>query len=343
MRAPLALTAALAFAACASPDDGFVDYRLFAMGTWVDVTLPAAAIEQHADLIAGIEAELRAFERDYYAWSDGELAALNRALTEGRPFAASDDMTALLETARRIAAASGGAFDPGIGALVERWGFHASDAATGPPPTSAEIGELLAASGSLADIVISGNEIRGNGRRFVLDLGGIAKGYAVDKLVDELAARGIASALVNAGGDLRVLGARGERPWRIGIQAPRGDELLGAIVLPPGQAAFTSGDYERFAEIDGQRAHHIIDPRSGRPAVHTQAVTVVASDAVLADAAATALFVAGPDDWQRTADRLGIAAVLRVDASGRIEMTPAMRDLFQVNAALESDILVLGI
>jgi len=193
--------------------------------------------------------------------------------------------------------------------------------------------------------MIDGTRIRAPGlaaapaaRRYTLDLGGIAKGAAVDAVVAELESAGIAPALVNAGGDLRVIGTRPDRRWRIGIQAPRGDGLLGVIELDAGEAAFTSGDYERYYELDGQRLHHIIDPRTGYPVTHTRAVTVIAADGTTADAAATALFVAGPE-WQRLAAALGVTAALRVDAGGSIEMTAEMRDRFQASAANESDII----
>lgn len=349
----------LLLAGCRPAEDGLVGYRLVAMATWVDLTLPADAVEREPGLVATIEQELRRFERDYYAWSDGELAALNRALTDSGRFESSTALAALLATSQRIAQTADGAFDPGVGTLVELWGFHQderSDAesepsdARGEPsagaPDDEAIAELLAASGSIGDLVIEANRIsvapsrdRGNARRFTLDLGGIAKGAAVDRVVALLESAGVEAALVNAGGDLRVVGAHSDRAWRVGIAAPRGGGVLGAIELEPYEAAFTSGDYERYFEQDGERLHHILDPRTGRPVTHTRALTVIALDGTLADAAATALFVAGPGAWREMARALGIEAVLRVDASGAIEMTDAMRDRFQPGTEAASDII----
>jgi thiamine biosynthesis lipoprotein len=140
-----------------------------------------------------------------------------------------------------------------------------------------------------------------------------------------ITAAGVRDALVNAGGDLRATGSRGERPWRIGIQAPRGEGELGVIALADGEAAFTSGDYERFRDENGHRLHHLLDPLTGRPAEHTQAVTVIADNGTLADAAATAIFVAGPERWREVAKALGVALALRVDSDGQVSMTDAMR------------------
>jgi thiamine biosynthesis lipoprotein len=337
-RFALPVVAALVVAGCRGTGDELVTHRLFAMATWVDVSLPEDATRREPGLIRQIEAELRAFERDYYAWGDGELSQLNRALTETGEFEASEALAALLLRSQQIAAVTGGAFDPGVGALVERWGFATGEPAAEPPPDRA-ITVLLDSAGSIAEIRIAGTRISGGGKRYTLDLGGIAKGAAVDRIIEILRTHDAVPALVNAGGDLGVLGQRADRNWRIGIQAPRGDGVLGAIELYAGEAAFTSGDYERYFERDGERLHHILDPRTGYPASHTRAITVIATDGTTADAAATALFVAGPDEWRTMADALGLAAVLRVDADGGIEMTDAMRDRFQPSSEVSSDII----
>src|SRR5690606_23258615 len=246
---------------------------------------------------------------------------LNRALADGREAAVSPEMAALLREAKRLSAASGGAFDPGIGALVERYGFHDA-AADARAPTPAELEAWRAAGASIAAVEIDGARITAR-KPVLLDLGGIAKGAAVDRIVEMLGRHGITDALVNAGGDLRVLGDRDGRPWRIGIQDPRADDVVGVIELEDGEAAFTSGDYERYVEQGGQRLHHILDPRTGRPADETRAVTVIAQSGVLADAAATALFVAG-DGWADVAKSLDVDAVLRVGANGEVEATETM-------------------
>jgi thiamine biosynthesis lipoprotein len=353
----LAGLALLALAGCGRNPDALVDYRLLAMATSVELRLPADGKAEHPGLLASLGAELEAFGTDYYAWADGELARINRELTATGESVASEGMASVLGTSLAVAEASDGAFDPGVGALVELWGFNDGDPPVSPPPDAA-IDAALARAGSIRDLVIAGTRIAvaasavaaptvaapaaAPGRRFTLDLGGIAKGTAVDRIVAALEARAIAPALVNAGGDLRVIGTPADRSWRIGIQAPRAGALLGTLRLEAGEAAFTSGDYERYFDRDGERLHHILDPRTGRPVRHTQAVTVIAANGTLADAAATALFVAGPDDWRALATRLGLTAVLRVDADGSIEMTASMRDRFQESSARPSDIIAAG-
>lgn len=338
---PVALAAlgSILLAACTSGENEFVEQRLFAMGTSVDVVIVTPDAASARDAIDSVEKMLRQFERDYYAWADGELAALNSALQAGQAFEVSEALGALLADAKRLSALSDGTFDPGVGRLIEAWGFHSTLEPPTRPPAADEIVKLAESSAGIAALEIEGRRIRAGTSGVMLDLGGIAKGYAIDLILDMLARDGITDAMVNAGGDVRVAGRAGERAWRVGVQSPRSDGLLGVVELADGEAVFTSGDYERYYESPEGRKHHLLDPATGEPAAHTQAVTVIARDGVTADAAATALFVAGPDRWLPIARRLGIESALRVDASGRIEATVPMRDRLQISPEAGSDIL----
>jgi thiamine biosynthesis lipoprotein len=336
------MAAALASAGCRDAGGDVVSYRLFAMGTSVELTAPASAAAALDSAMTDVETLLGAFERDYYAWGDGELAALNAALAEGTSFDVSNELAALLVRARDLAALSDGTFEPGVAPLVEAWGFHDASALPVDPPSAATIAAILDTYAGIAAVRIEGSRISAPQGPVRLDLGGIAKGRAVDRIVDLLAEHGMTDVLVDAGGDLRVLGHPPGRRWRIGIQAPRAEHTLGTIELGDGEAAFTSGDYERFYDTQSGRRHHLIDPGTGYPATHTQAVTVVAKDGTTADAAATALFVAGPDRWRDIARALGVTCVLRVDASGTLEVTQAMRDRLQISPEYPSDIIAAG-
>ena len=317
--------------------------RIYSMGTWVDVSIrdaPAATAEAAVD---EIETLLRTFERDYYAWAPGQLADLNTRISNDEPALVSAELAALLREAQRLSAISGGTFEPGLGALIELWGFQSPLAARSSPPPRTDIDQRLATA-EISALRINGTTIVSETPGLFLDLGGIAKGAAVDAIIATLRDREIEHALVNAGGDLRVIGrtsgAEGERPWLVGIRSPRGSGLLGSIALEGNEAAFTSGDYERFFEVDGSRLHHILDPTTGYPVDHTQAVTVIASNGTLADAAATAIFVAGPARWRETARALGVDSVLRVDAGGNLEMTNSMQDRLTPASEADSDIIM---
>jgi thiamine biosynthesis lipoprotein len=284
------------------------------MATWVDLDIRGLHGADSAAAISATEDLLRRYERDYYAWTPGELADVNAAIRRGESFMASQGMAELLTESQRLSELSDGFFEPGLGGLVELWGFHSSAHPRPHPPHRDEIESLLGADSRIASIRIENLQVTSQARGLTLDLGGIAKGAAVDAVVDVLRERGIANALVNAGGDLRVIGYAGtetnERFWRVGVRHPRKQELLGVLELADGDAAFTSGDYERNYDHEGKRLHHILDPRTGHPVAHTQAVTVIAASGTLADAAATELFVAGPERWRE------LALALDVEANG---------------------------
>jgi len=332
----------LGLASCANDQPNVASLRLYAMGTWVNLSY--IPVDSRLDVGSEIEAALREFERDYYAWAPGQLATLNRQLNAGETATVTPELAGLLGRAQEISALSGGSFEPAVGALVELWGFHSSMDTAATPPPDEQITHRLASLGSIATLRIEGTQIQADATEMTLDLGGIAKGFAVDMLVNLLSERGIEHALVNAGGDLRVLGRAGgtneNRAWRVGVQHPRDAGLLGVIELQSGESAFTSGDYERFYEFEGERLHHIIDPQTGYPVTHTQAVTVIADDGVTADAAATALFVAGPDAWSDIARALGINYVLRVAADGTVQLSEPMNERLNQARGTESDIMM---
>ncbi|HEX9875111.1 MAG TPA: FAD:protein FMN transferase [Gammaproteobacteria bacterium] len=343
INASLALVCVSALCCARPPADGVLRERLLAMGTWVDIVAVLPVAREPRAVLADIEGLLRSFERDYYPWADGELAALNRAIAAGESHIASPELAALLEQAQTLSARSDGLFEPGLGALVELWGFHAGSRADQRLPSNAAIERLLTGRPGIEALKLVGRRVSADGTSLMLDLGGIAKGVAVGRVLSLLERRGFRDALVNAGGDLaaigRAAGGEAERRWRIGIRHPRQDSLLGVVELDSGEAAFTSGDYERYFDYQGRRWHHILDPETGRPVSHTQALTVIDTDPVTADAAATALFVAGPDRWRGIANELGVDCVLRVDASGEIEMTDAMSARFRSQAG-NHDILI---
>jgi thiamine biosynthesis lipoprotein len=160
-----------------------------------------------------------------------------------------------------------------------------------------------------------------------LDLGGIAKGFAAQEAQAVLKAHGIDRALVAAAGDIVVTGPPpGRDGWRVGIAPLDPTQPPGRILIVANAAVSTSGDAERFVVIEGKRYGHIIDPRTGYPGREVLSATVVHEDGSVADAAATALVVAGMRDWQRIARQMGLKLVMVVDQAGEVHMPPAMAD-----------------
>jgi len=321
------LLLAVALMGC-TPADTPVHHREFLVfGTLVELTI--YGVDEDTVNKAGrlIEWETLDMHRRWHAWEPGELQQLNEHLAQSRDYKAPTDIIALIREANRLSELSHGLFNPTIGRLVDLWGFHASNFDGLEPPSAMAVQALVDQQPTVADVSINAQVIHTTNPAVKYDLGGIAKGYAIDRMMERLTAMGIKDAILNTGGDLRFIGQPGDRHWRIGIRHPRkAGEVLATIELDGEASVFTSGDYERFYEADSHRYHHIIDPRSGYPVTGTRSVTVIHPLATTADAAATALFVAGPDEWPAIAADMGIKQVLRVDHEGTIFLTPAMRE-----------------
>jgi len=267
--------------------------------------------------------------RDWHAWEPGRLVDINKAFAAGMQATADADIVEMIRRSQYLETATGGRFNPAIGALIDLWGFHTSDfPIEGPPPSEEQISAILDGHPSTHDIHIDGLEVGSDNPAVQLDFGGIAKGYAVDLTIARLRAMGIDNAIVNAGGDLRAIGAHGDRPWRVAVRKPGGGNV-GSVQVHGDEAIFTSGNYERFRQDQTKRYPHILDPGTGWPAKDIASATVITEEGIVADAAATALVVAGLDGWPEVARALQLQQVAVVDADGTVYLTPAMDERLQ--------------
>jgi thiamine biosynthesis lipoprotein len=309
-----------------------VGQEAYVFGTRVELLVWGAAEAQAHAAMGEVLREFDRLHRTYHAWQPSELTALNDAIAAGRPHEVSAELADLIRTAQTLSAQGDHLFDPGIGRLVALWGFHSDEFKPVLPDTQA-LAKLVAAQPSIAHLKVTGRRIASADFSVALDFGGYLKGVALDRAAGILKARGIANALVNIGGNVLALGKKGEQPWRVGIRHPRAEATGGAplatLELRDGEAIGTSGDYQRFFELDGRRYSHLIDPRTGAPAVGTQALTILippGPDAGMrSDVLSKPLFVAGAD-WPALAKKLDVAQVLRVDATGKITVTAAMKE-----------------
>ena len=252
---------------------------------------------------------------------------------------ASEEIVDMVRRSQDLEARTGGRFNPTIGGLIGLWGFHTSTyPIIGPPPDRERIDELLALRPSSSDIRIEGLSLSSSNRAAQLDFGGIAKGYAIDIACRLIREAGVENAIVNAGGDLRAFGSHGERPWRIAVRAPGGG-IVGSLEAGADEAIFTSGNYERFRQENEQRYPHILDPRTGWPVEDLASVTVITDEGTLADAAATALIVAGLDEWQQVARSLGLEQVMMIDESGKVYQTARMAKRIELQEGVEFEIV----
>jgi FAD:protein FMN transferase len=263
------------------------------MGTYATVSVPAdekSMLTVCADDAKSVFSEL---EKTLTVYDPGsEISRLNAAAGRS-PVAVSGHTRRMLRLSRQYGELSGGAFDVTVSPLIQLWGFSGGQA---PVRRHAPeiVAEVLTRTG-YHHLAIEGETAFLDTAGMSVDLGGIAKGYAVDVCFERLTRKKIPNVMVNLGGNLRCNGvARAGRPWNIGVQNPFEDgEIVGTIGLTGGRAVATSGNYERFVVIDGKRYAHIIDPRSGFPVEGMAGVTVISGKAVEADALSTALYVAG--------------------------------------------------
>jgi len=238
---------------------------------------------------------------------DSELSRVNREAANG-PVEVSDSLFTVLQQALRISELSHGAFDISFGSIGYLYDFRARQ-----QPSDEELAEGLAKV-NYRSVVLdpSANTVRFLDEGVRLDLGGIAKGYTVDRGIDILKSFGIRHARLSAGGDLRLLGDKRGKPWIVGIRDPR-SESRNAMVLPlTNVAVSTSGDYERFFFDDNnERVHHILSPATGKPAKGVQSVTILGDDSITTDGLSTAVFVLGAAKGLEMVNRLkGIDAVI---------------------------------
>jgi thiamine biosynthesis lipoprotein len=280
---------------------------------------------------AAFAAAFGAFERVedvMNEWRPGSpLGRVNAGAGHPTPIAIPADLCQVLQIGIDGARRTGGLFDPTWAALRGLWSFDPSHRGSVPEP-----GALARACRDVdyRRVVIApaaeGCAVRLPRPGMRLGLGGLAKGWGVDRAVDRLHWKGLTNFFVQAGGDLYAAGRRGNRPWIVGIRDPRGgpDDLLGNVELS--DAAFsTSGDYERWFEVQGVRYHHIIDPRTCAPATASRQSTVLAKTATAAEILTKATFILGGEAGLALASR-NDAAVVLVDAHGHIDASPSLAD-----------------
>jgi len=295
--APLFMIWVALFLGCQANPGGPYEERADIMGTTFTIKIDAPAGSVRPAARTAFQ-EIRRIDRLLSTYKpDSEISDVNRrAFTEA--VAVGEDFWHVVMASRKYFTLSGGSFDPSIRPLMQAWSLTAKQ---GRLPTEEELKKAL-------DLVDFGNvrldesthTVAFAREEMALDFGGIAKGYAVDRAIAVLESCGVTSAIVDAGGNFRAIGApRNRDRWQIGIRHPlRHDEIIARLPISEGAAA-TSGGYERFFEVEGKRYCHIMDPRTGQPVQAILSATVLAKSAMAADALSTSVFVLGADEGMR--------------------------------------------
>jgi thiamine biosynthesis lipoprotein len=327
----LVLAGAVA-SACRSapPAPVLVEQDRIAMGSSLRIAVWTADQAEAARAIDAVYAEFDRLENALSVWRDGsDVSRLNAAAGRG-PVAVGADLLDVLETAAEASRLTHGKFDITFGALAEVWKFdHDQDNRV---PTREEIAARLPLVDHTAvrvDRAAGTAEILRPGVR--VHLGGIGKGYAVDRSITLLRQGGFSDFLIQAGGDLYASGRRGDRPWRVGLHDPRGTEGATFATIELHDETFsTSGDYERFFIKDGVRYHHLLDPDAGEPARRCRSVSILARSALTADWASTGVFVLGPEPGMALIESLPDVEAVIVTADNDVRVSSGLKDRLKI-------------
>ncbi len=309
---------------CPSPSHSayLFKYHQVAMGTVVEITLVAE--EQDAAQKAASRAfqEIKRVEYLMNPWIESsDVTRINRSAGE-KGVNVSPETIEVIKRAQEVSKLSEGGFDITVGPLVQLWRKARE---RGMPPEMEEVKENLNLV-NFRDLKIHyGGNVSLRKKGMNIDLGGIAKGYAVDRAFELLKGLGFRNLVVNAGGDLRVGGSKSDGPWSIGVQHPRSPEKILARISVSDTALATSGDYEKFFIHQGKRYHHILNPKTGFPAEGCQSVTILHKEGTTADALATAIFVLGPEKGYALCQRLEGVDCLIVDKEGNVTLSPGLK------------------
>jgi len=292
------------------------------MGTRVEITARGADAQKLNQAVNKAFAEIKRIEEMMSEWEKGsELSRINRNAGK-KAIKVSPEILEIITQSIKFSQISRGAFDISWAVLAELWNFSREEPAIPQKEKVAEALKLVDYQNIAVDRENSTVLLKNKGMR--IGLGGIAKGYAVDRAIQALQQEGVKDAIVNAGGDLRVIGKKDGQPWRVGVQDPRErGNLLGVLEITDTSFA-SSGDYERYFIKDGFRYHHLLDPKTGFPAQECRSVTIICPSALRADALSTAVFVLGSVAGLELIEELFGAEVLIIDQEGRIIMSEGM-------------------
>lgn len=326
MRAILMLFLAAFLNSCSNHEPLF-HAQHYVFGTLVDISIYGETDSRAEAAVDNIIQQYTQLHQRLHAWQPSEMTAVNQAISNNETIAIKPDIAQMLKHVADLSVQSDGLFNPAIGQLVNTWGFH-TDQFVAQTINHSRIEQLVANNPQMSDLTISDNQISSRNPSVQLDLGGYAKGYALDLGIAYLRAQGIEHALINIGGNIMALGLHGNKPWKVGIQHPRQPNAIATVDLPSGWAIGTSGDYQRYFELDGKRYCHIINPKTGYPTQGIQSVTVMISPqehaGTLSDVLSKPLFIAAKKSRLDYAKKMQIEHFLIIEDETNIQISDGM-------------------
>ena len=318
---------------CEQPPQ-IVEQQFLHFGTVIDITLIHDDLNKLEQSLVEIERQLSVYHQNWHAWEDGELSRFNRALSTLQPVKIPASLRELIDLSQQYYHMSNQLFNPALGKLVAAYGFHGQS-----EPDELTIKAIQLNLPKMPDLKVKKHLAINNNTHLQLDLGGIAKGYAIGLIGRYLDQQGFEDYLINAGGDILTSGNKFGEPWHIGVQNPFEPGAIAGINMRGKHALFTSGNYRRFYLKGDKIVHHIIDPRSGKPSEHISSATVMVSDPVLADVAATTLMIDGLNNHHSLAGLLGIEDYMVIDEDQNISISRSLAEKIELAPGLRARII----
>jgi thiamine biosynthesis lipoprotein len=328
---------------------GIFEDEINVLGTFAHISIVGLPMDKAKEAALAVEKKLEAL--DYIGYSrdpEGELQQLNEAIAQGRSMTVSDELVALIEDARQLSSISDGLFNPARGELTAFWEFHCDkkECSESPYPVmvqrlvDGQVAKIVSRNPSMEDLVIKGNRVSSRDRLIKLEFDDMIRGLALDKGIEHLESIGVSNAMIVIGGSVRTIGSRGDHDWWIGIPDASGLHLIGSIENIDDQSVVTVRAFDKSFGKNGLVYRHIVDPRSGKPVRDIQSVTVMHENAMIANASAVTILIAGIKDWKKVADKMDVHKILVITNDGTIYTSPAMEHIIHWKQGIEHQYLV---
>lgn len=306
----------------------------YAFGTRIEITIYDKDITNAMAAMAAVLTDLDRLHHKLNAWkADSELSRINKSLAQGKPVSVDTELATLLQQSQYYESLSDNLFNPAIGNLITLWGFHRDNYASILPEAD-EVNRLITSHPQMNDLTWEKNILSSRNTQVNIDLGGIAKGWALDKARDIFHKYNIQSALINIGGNIMAIGKHPDgNNWTVGIRHPRKNEAIAIVPLYDGEAIGTSGDYQRYFEIKGKKHCHLIDPRDGNSNCLKQAVTVLMPASkqagILSDVLSKPIYFANINAAEKYAKAFGTTNVLIYDNEEQVWISKSFEKRIQ--------------
>ena len=318
----------------------------FIFGTLIDIKIYGESKIDAEKVSNEIFFEFHRLHKLLHPWEKSLITDINTAISQNKSIPINnDEVITIISNAQRLETQTQNLFNPSIGRLIKLWGFHSNDYNQETIPNKETIQKLVSSNPLMQSIKIKDGILKSNNQNVQIDLGGYAKGYALDQAKQILKNNNIKNALINIGGNILAFGKHGERNWVVGIQNPRKPNALATISLKPGWTIGTSGDYQRYIMVNNQRYSHLINPETGYPESKTQSATILMppseASGVLSDVFSKPLFITSKKNKANMAKLLNIKYFLIVTDDQSILISEALNKKINWEDSIDKKIITI--